>query len=58
MAVDEGVEGQSIVPATGEVDHVDLGTEMVEVRGGGGQVVEVRWWRSEMVEVRGSGSQR
>lgn len=33
MAVDEGIEGQSIIPATGEVNHVDLRTKIMDIRG-------------------------
>lgn len=33
VAVDESIEGQSIIPATGEVNHVDLGTKIMDIRG-------------------------
>lgn len=33
VAVDEGIEGQSIIPAAGEVNHVDLGTEIMDIKG-------------------------
>lgn len=33
VAVDEGVEGQSIIPATGEVNHIDLRTEIMDIKG-------------------------
>lgn len=33
MAVNEGIEGQSIIPATGEVNHVDLRTAIMDIRG-------------------------
>lgn len=33
VAVDEGIEGQSIIPATGEVNHVDLRTEIMDNKG-------------------------
>lgn len=33
VAVDEGIEGQSIIPATGEVNHVDLRTEIMDIKG-------------------------
>lgn len=33
MAVDEGVEGQSIIPAAGEVNHVDLRTGIMDIKG-------------------------
>lgn len=32
VAVDEGIEGQSIIPATGEVNHVDLRTEIMDIK--------------------------
>lgn len=33
VAVNEGIEGQSIIPATGEVHHVDLRMEIMDIRG-------------------------
>lgn len=33
VTVDEGVEGQSVIPAAGEVHHVDLTREILEVKG-------------------------
>lgn len=33
MAVNEGIEGQSIIPAAGEVNHIDLRTEIMDIRG-------------------------
>lgn len=30
MAVEEGIERQAVIPATGEVDHVDLRTHAMD----------------------------
>lgn len=32
VAMDEGIESQSIIPATGEVNHIDLRTEIMDVQ--------------------------
>lgn len=42
VAVDEGIEGQSIIPATGEVNHVDLRREIMDIKG---QTVNAAWHR-------------
>lgn len=32
VAMDEGIESQSIIPATGEVNHIDLRTEIMDIQ--------------------------